>query len=345
MVFLRKTLYILLWLIVISQWLPAQTLTTEEEQQFSYYWYSAKQAITEERFADAYVLLEFCHMIKPDDGTTLMFLGVMYEGMGRKDRALETFRLAFEAAPRDQWYKYSEALLAQRTEEGNKEALRVVEKAYEMARGERREARGERREARGERREARGVMDEDLLEQLKRLYMADKQWKKALAIQDELDAQRGFDGYSALSRYRIYAYWGKPKKAIEVLDKYLETDPTNVQFLLFKLEIMEHNHAKMEDLYALYKRILEIAPYNLMVLNNYAYHLATHGGDLKEAERMSAITIREEPDNAVYLDTYGWILHLQGQDSLAKFYLQKALQNTSEESKAEIIQHLKEIER
>ena len=122
MVFLRKTLYILLWLIVISQWLPAQTLTTEEEQQFSYYWYAAKQAITEERFADAYVLLEFCHMIKPDDGTTLMFLGVMYEGMGRKDRALETFRLAFEAAPRDQWYKYSEALLAQRTEEGNKEA-------------------------------------------------------------------------------------------------------------------------------------------------------------------------------------------------------------------------------
>ena len=328
MVFLRKTLYILLWLIVISQWLPAQTLTTEEEQQFSYYWYSAKQAITEERFADAYVLLEFCHMIKPDDGTTLMFLGVMYEGMGRKDRALETFRLAFEAAPRDQWYKYSEALLAQRTEEGNKEALRVVEKAYAV-----------------QRTKGKGVVDEDLLEQLKRLYMADKQWKKALAIQDELDAQRGFDGYSALSRYRIYAYWGKPKKAIEVLDKYLETDPTNVQFLLFKLEIMEHNHAKMEDLYALYKRILEIAPYNLMVLNNYAYHLATHGGDLKEAERMSAITIREEPDNAVYLDTYGWILHLQGQDSLAKFYLQKALQNTPEESKAEIIQHLKEIEK
>ena len=317
---------------------PLRALTTEQEQQFKYYWYAARQAIEEQDYDRAYVLLEFCHMIKPDDGTTLMFLGVMYEGMGRKDRALETFRLAFEAAPRDQWYKYSEALLAQRTEEGNKEALRVVEKAYEKARGDRREARAENQKSKA-------VVDEDLLEQLKRLYMAEKQWKKALAIQDELDAQRGFDGYSALSRYRIYAYWGKPKKAIEVLDKYLETDPTNVQFLLFKLEIMEHNHAKMEDLYALYKRILEIAPYNLMVLNNYAYHLATHGGDLKEAERMSAITIRKEPDNAVYLDTYGWILHLQGQDSLAKFYLQKALQNTSEESKAEIIQHLKEIEK
>ena len=331
----RRWLGLVALSIFIFQFSISVRADVEEEQQFRYYWYAAKQAITEERFADAYVLLEFCHMIKPDDGTTLMFLGVMYEGMGRKDRALETFRLAFEAAPRDQWYKYSEALLAQRTEEGNKEALRVVEKAYAV----------QRTKDEGRRTKEKGVVDEDLLEQLKRLYMADKQWKKALAIQDELDAQRGFDGYSALSRYRIYAYWGKPKKAIEVLDKYLETDPTNVQFLLFKLEIMEHNHAKMEDLYALYKRILEIAPYNLMVLNNYAYHLATHGGDLKEAERMSAITIREEPDNAVYLDTYGWILHLQGQDSLAKFYLQKALQNTSEESKAEIIQHLKEIER
>lgn len=301
----------------------AIVLSVEEEQQFTYYWYAAQQAIREERFADAYALLEFCHMLKPNDGTTLMFLGVLYDGMGQREKAQELFRLAFEAAPRDQWYKYSEVLLAQRTEEGKNEALRVLEKAYNVQKPD---------------------AEEELLEQLKRLYMADKQWKKALAMQDELDAQRGFDGYSALTRYRIYLMWNKPKKALQILDNYLENDPTNIQFLQFRLAVMEQMKVKQEDLYAMYKRILALDPYNLLVLNNYAYHLATHGGDLKEAERMSAITIREEPGNAVYLDTYGWILYLQGQRDLAKFYLNKALQNALDGTKEEILKHLKEIE-
>ena len=79
----------------------------------------------------------------------------------------------------------------------------------------------------------------------------------------------------------------------------------------------------------------------LPVLNNYAYHLATHKGDLQKAEQMSQMTIREEPNNPVYLDTYGWILHLKGQDELAKFYLYKALQNAkADKTKDEIEKHL-----
>jgi len=81
-----------------------------------------------------------------------------------------------------------------------------------------------------------------------------------------------------------------------------------------------------------------------MVLNNYAYHLATHGGDLTKAEQMSAVTIREQPNNPVYLDTYGWILHLKGQDELAKFYLNKALWNAQKTgNKEEIEKHLEAI--
>jgi len=102
-------------------------------------------------------------------------------------------------------------------------------------------------------------------------------------------------------------------------------------------------NAKSKDLYPYYQRVLALNPGNLMVLNNYAYHLATHGGDLKEAEKMSAVTIREEPDNAIYLDTYGWILHLQGQNELALFFLQRALNNATEDNKAEIESHLKEL--
>ena len=189
-----------------------------------------------------------------------------------------------------------------------------------------------------------GTANENLLEQLKVIYIGNGEWQKALDMQDEIDARMEYDAYSALTRYRIYAMWGKNKQAIKEIDRYLDFDPTNLRFLLFRLELMEQTGAKPKELYALYDKILALDPHNLMVLNNYAYYLATHKGDLKEAERMSSITIHEDPSNPVYLDTYGWIMHLQGQDELAKFYLNKALWNAKEETKTEILKHIEAIQ-
>lgn len=300
-------------------------LSVEQEAQFTYYWYAAKRAVEEGRYADGYALLEFCRMLKPNDGRTLTFLGVLYNGIGAKEKAKETYRQAFEADPRDQWYRYADALLAQRTMEGFNEALKVLEQAHKA------------QTTKG------GKADEDLLDQLSRMYMSAGEWKKAIVIQDEIDAQRGYDAYSAANRYHAYMIGGKPKQALAALDKYLELDPTNVQFMLFRMEVLERTNAKLKDLYAQYEKILEIDPYHLGVLNNYAYHLATHNGDLQKAEKMSAITIREEPNNPVYLDTYGWILHMQGQDTLAMFYLNRALMNATEKTKEEIIKHINAI--
>ena len=297
------------------------TLTTEQQQQFTYYWYAAREALEQADYPKALVLLEFCGAIKPNDGQTLTYIGALYEGMGKKEQALETFRQAFEADPRDSWYRYVNALKGLQTPEAERQALRAMEQALKV-----------------------NPKDENLLEMLMRQYGADEQWKKALSMQDRLDAIRGYNFYSALNRYRIYALWNKPKKAIEVIDKYLEQDPTDLQFMLFRIELMEQTNTKPADLYAAYEQVLALQPGNLAILNNYAYLLATHKGDLLKAERMSQITIREQPDNSVYLDTYGWILHLKGQDELAKFYLNRALIKASNETtEKEIKKHLNAI--
>ena len=261
--------------------------TVEQNQQFSYYWYAARQAIDQERYSDAYALIQFCLMIKPDDGQTLYYLGVIYAGLQQEARAQEYFERAYQSMPK-------------------------------------------------------GTAPVDLLQRLKMQAITAEEWKKALALQDEIDKKDGYDAYSAITRYRIYALSNKPKKAIQEIDRYLETDPTNMRFLLFRLEIMEQMGAKPKELYALYERVLELDPYNLLILNNYAYHLATHGGDLTKAEKMSAITIREQPSNPTFLDTYGWILHLQGQDQLALFYLNKALWNIGDDEKmrGEVQKHI-----
>lgn len=301
--------------------MAAQSMSVEREQQFTYYWYAAKQAVEKKQYNEALVLLEFCHQLNPTDGSTLYHLAVLYDAIGQKERAQQTLKTAYEADPKEQWRGYSSMLLNQRTAEGFEEALLVLEKAETV-----------------------NPTDEDLLKQLVWLYMQEGEWRKALDKQKRLDQIKGYDAYSALSYYRIYAMWGKNKKAINALDHYLEQDPNNLQFLIFRLQLMEQTGAHPRELYALYNKILALDPHNLSVLNNYAYLLATHGGDLKQAERMSERTIHEDPTNPVYLDTYGWILHLQGQDTLALFYLKRAAQYADETNTEEIQRHIQAIE-
>ena len=301
---------------------PKDTLTTERQQQFTYYWYAAKQAIQEERYPDAFALLLFCEQLNPQDGVTLGLLGATYEALGDDERAMKAYEQAFRNDPHDQWYRYAVALQNRHTDAAYKQLLRVLEQAHSV-----------------------NPSDEDLLEQLRRLYLGLGKCKQSLRIQDEIDAIRGYDAYSAYNRVTTYAAWGKAKQAIKEVDRWLEMEPTDVQFMLYRIELMERTKAPAKDLYQVYEKVLRIDPRNLTVLNNYAYLLATQGGDLRKAEQMSQITIREEPDNSVYLDTYGWILHLQGQDQLALFYLNKALWKATDTTRTEIENHLKEVKK
>jgi tetratricopeptide (TPR) repeat protein len=296
-------------------------LTTEQEQQFTYYWYAARQALEEENYPKALVLFEFCDAIKPNDGKTLEFLGILYHAMRQEDRAMDAFKRAFEADPRDCWYRYSSALLEEKTEEATIEAMHVRERALKE-----------------------NPKDDELMVRLQRVYISLGEWKKALKMQDQIDGIKGFDASGAVTRYRLLLTMKQPKKALATIDKYLELDPTDLQFLVFRVEVLEQMKTKPAELYAAYDKILAIYPGHIGILNNYAYHLATHKGDLQRAERMSEQTIREEPNNAIYLDTYGWILHLKGQDELAKFYLNRALINAqNEETTKEVQKHLNAI--
>ena len=65
-------------------------------------------------------------------------------------------------------------------------------------------------------------------------------------------------------------------------------------------------------------------------VNNYAYYLSENGEQLSKAEQMSYKTIKAEPKNATYLDTYAWILYMMGRYSEAMIYIDQALQNLDE---------------
>ena len=91
-----------------------------------------------------------------------------------------------------------------------------------------------------------------------------------------------------------------------------------------------------------YEEALKHNDKNVPTLNNYAYYLSLLKKDLPKAERMSALTIKLDPDNATYLDTYAWIFFIQGNLMLAKFYMEQAISRDRSGS-AELADHYGDI--
>ncbi len=86
-----------------------------------------------------------------------------------------------------------------------------------------------------------------------------------------------------------------------------------------------------------YEKALKENPMNVFVMNNYAYYLSLEKEDLIKAERLSAKTVEIEPTNSTYLDTYAWILYEKKSYLLAKFYIEKAIENVSDKEEAAVI--------
>lgn len=102
---------------------------------------------------------------------------------------------------------------------------------------------------------------------------------------------------------------------------------------------------KNDEAFQAYENCLRLNPDNIMCLNNYAYYLSEVNGDLDRAATMSLKTVKEEPNNSTYLDTYAWILYLQGRYEEAKIYIDMAVKNLEEDKdNTVILNHQKEID-
>lgn len=105
-----------------------------------------------------------------------------------------------------------------------------------------------------------------------------------------------------------------------------------------------HQKGQPQAAYAAYDSCLVWKDDNIGCLNNYAYYLSEEGEQLDKAEQMSYKTIKAEPKNSTYLDTYAWILFMQKRYSEAKVYIEQALQNKVDSlDNAVILEHAGDI--
>ena len=106
---------------------------------------------------------------------------------------------------------------------------------------------------------------------------------------------------------------------------------------------MYHTQKQMKEAYAAYDSALVYNPSNIGALNNYAYYLSVERRDLDKAEEMSYKTVKAEPNNATYLDTYAWILFEKGNYAEARIYIDNAMKSEGGDKSDVFVEHCGDI--
>ncbi len=115
--------------------------------------------------------------------------------------------------------------------------------------------------------------------------------------------------------------------------------------LLVTLGDVYHLSGDSLGAYRTYENALILDDSNAMAKNNYAYFLATGGGDLDKALALSKSSLSGfDALNPTYLDTYAWICFLKGNYAEALEYQEEALGDEDNPvENAELYEHLGDI--
>ena len=152
----------------------------------------------------------------------------------------------------------------------------------------------------------------------------------------------------------FYYYWGlahyqkkQHDEAMEVFKKGVrqitsDSDKNLASDFYSILGDLYHEKKMNVEAYAAYDSALVYRPDNIGALNNYAYYLSVERKQLDKAEEMSYRTVKAEPTNGTYLDTYAWILFEKGKYTEARIYIDQAMQNGGEESSV-VVEHCGDI--
>jgi len=163
------------------------------------------------------------------------------------------------------------------------------------------------------------------------------------------DARQYNPDEMAFYYYQGIAYYQKEQldhalnafqNGIDVINE--QSDPEIVSDFYAVMGDILHQKGREQEAFAAYDSCLQWKEDNIGCLNNYAYYLSELNQQLDKAEQMSYRTIKAEPKNATYLDTYAWILFMQKRYSEARIYIDQTLQCDSD-SAAVLLEHAGDI--
>ena len=132
---------------------------------------------------------------------------------------------------------------------------------------------------------------------------------------------------------------GKNQEAFEVLSQVLKEEPDN-RDVLYARALVAERLDKLGVLEADLRKILRKNPEDVAALNAMGYTLTDRTERYAEAETYLNQALRLQPDEAVIIDSYGWLQYKLGKPEVALEYLKKAYAKTPEN---EIAAHVAEV--
>ena len=133
-------------------------------------------------------------------------------------------------------------------------------------------------------------------------------------------------GYVAGCYHQMKEY----DKAISTYEKTLAlVDSADVEKRAELITGMGDTYSEMKDsvkTVECYEHALRLDPNSSGTLNNYAYYLAQRGENLDRAERMAALAVKDDPENANFIDTYAWVFFAKKDYNMALLYIKSAVE-------------------
>jgi len=120
------------------------------------------------------------------------------------------------------------------------------------------------------------------------------------------------------------------REALDILEEALMMtgrNPTLKEQVLIQIGVNYGYLGKPEKSDGAFEEALSLNDKSPLALNNYAYHLALRGEDMKRAEKMVQQALEESPNDPSIQDTYGWMLYKKGKYKEAQKWIKKALDN------------------
>ncbi|TFH23800.1 MAG: tetratricopeptide repeat protein, partial [Bacteroidia bacterium] len=122
---------------------------------------------------------------------------------------------------------------------------------------------------------------------------------------------------------------------------------SNLEYALQTKMLVAEAYYRIQDYSksdSLFESLIQEDPENYMVLNNFSYYLAERGERLSIAREWSYKTVKNNPDNSTFLDTYAWVLYKLKAYEEAEKYILSALDKGGEND-PEVNEHAGDIQR
>lgn len=271
--------------------------------------------VSSESFDDAIKLCQSVLEAVPDDGETLFTMALIYMQQNQVDRAESTLEKLLNDPDwegRASFYLGKIQIDQQRPDK----ALKWFERA-----------------------EANGVgLEADMA--MVSLLLSQKQLDEAEALIKKMDVKYPEQHLRILMmKAELYNQWGKYAEAFDELTLALRDAPDN-RDVLYARALVAERLDKLDVVESDLQKILAQNPDDVGALNALGYTLTDKTQRYDEAERHLEKAMKLKPDEAVIIDSYGWLQFKKGRYELALEYLRKAYDRQQEN---EIAAHIAEV--